>query len=315
MGVALLPDHARDSTGLLKRADVAMYVAKSTDMDICVYEAKDDRRSPQRLALVGDLRQALVRGELAVHFQPKVVLADASLEGVEALARWWHPTLGDVPPDEFVPVAERSGHIAELTLQVLDRTLAAATSWAASGPGAHDAVNLSPRSLLDPGLVSSVQDRLDHYGVPADRLTLEITESSVMADSSRTIATLHALRDLGVRLSVDDFGTGYSSLSYLKRLPVDEVKIDKSFVSTMEHRHGQQLYRPLDHRAGHQPRHARRREGVETPAVWERLRELGCDVAQGYLMGKTDAVRGDDPVGRSGMPGIRWSRRERRDGS
>jgi EAL domain-containing protein (putative c-di-GMP-specific phosphodiesterase class I) len=195
-----------------------MYAAKSTESDLCVYEAKDDRRSPQRLALVGDLRRALLDGDVVVHAQPKVTLSDGRLEGVEALARWWHARLGAVPPDDFIALAERSGQIAELTRQVLDQSLLAVREWAVDGLQLTVAVNISPRSLLDKDLVSVVRARLERHAVPPEAVTLEITEGCVMADPPRTIATLHALHDLGVRLSIDDFGTGYSSLSYLKRL-------------------------------------------------------------------------------------------------
>ncbi len=233
VGLAVAPQHGHDVSGLLKRADLAMYDAKGAAAGVRVYEPGMETTDPQRLALVGELRQAIDRGELAVHVQPKARLDSGAITGAEALVRWCHPTLGLLPPDEFVPVAERSGLIRPLTLFVLSRSLEACAEWRRAGLGITVAVNLSARSLVDLDLVDDVDRLLRHYAVPAHALTLEITESSVMTDPARAMGLLTALQDMGVRLSIDDFGTGYSSLSYLKRLPVHEVKIDRSFITNV----------------------------------------------------------------------------------
>ena len=287
LGIAVAPDHGNTVNDLLKRADVAMYAAKSAASGIAMYEPlRHEKRSPRRLTLVGDLRRALEAGELDLHVQAKASLLTGAIEGVEALSRFRGPRLGAVAPEEFIPVAERSGLIGELTRRVLDAGLGAVRHWLVDGRTISLAVNLSPRSLLDPELVPSVDAALRRHGVPPSLLTLEITESSVMAEPARAIGALHALRGLGLRLSLDDFGTGYSSLSYLKRLPVNEVKIDKSFVLTMDRdADNASIVRAIvDLGANLGLRVVA--EGVETLEVWCRLRELGCDVAQGYLLNR-----------------------------
>jgi diguanylate cyclase (GGDEF)-like protein len=286
LGIALAPAHAADAAGLLKRADMAMYDAKSTARRLRVFEPELDTDDPRRLTLVSELRAALQNGELSVHVQPQARLRSGEVVGVEALARWHSPTLGTVPPDEFIPVAERSGLIGPLTTRVLDATLAAWATWRAAGHDLGVAVNLSARSLLDPDLVEEVDRLLRRHGVPASRLTLEVTESAVMADPVRAVALLHALRDLGVRLSVDDFGTGYSSLAYLKRLPVQEVKIDRSFVTALGH-DAEDL--PIVRAIVDLGRHMGLEvvaEGVEDAATTELLASIGCDLAQGWYLGR-----------------------------
>ncbi len=233
IGLAVAPQHADDATGLLKRADLAMYDAKGSGAGVRVYEAAMDTTDPQRLTLVSDLRSAIEREELVVQVQPKARLDTGEVTGVEALVRWTHPVHGAIPPDEFVPVAERSGLIRPLTMLVLRRSLEACAQWQRLGSDISVAVNLSARSLVDLDLVEDVARLLRRYGVPARLLTLEITESSVMTDPARAMGLLVALQNMGVRLSIDDFGTGYSSLSYLKRLPVHEVKIDRSFITNV----------------------------------------------------------------------------------
>ena len=282
LGIALAPAHATDAAALLKRADMAMYDAKTSARRLRVFEAELDTDNPRRLTLVSELRAALQDGSLVVHVQPQTRLGSADVAGVEALARWHHPTLGDVPPDEFIPVAERSGLIGPLTTRVLDATLEAWAQWRAGGHDLSVAVNLSARSLHDPALVDEVARLLRRHGVPASRLTLEVTESAVMADPARAVALLHQLRDLGVRLSVDDFGTGYSSLSYLKRLPVQEVKIDRSFVTALGN-DAEDL--PIVRAIVDLGRHMGLEvvaEGVEDAATLELLDSIGCHLAQGW---------------------------------
>ncbi|PRY48501.1 diguanylate cyclase (GGDEF)-like protein [Geodermatophilus tzadiensis] len=286
LGIALAPVHATDAAGLLKRADVAMYDAKGAARGLRVYGADLDTADPRRLTLVAELRAALATGGIEVHVQPQARVTTGEVVGVEALVRWDHPELGRVSPEEFVPIAERTGLIGPLTTHVLDRSLAACAAWRAGGHDLAVAVNLSARSLYDADLVDEVARLLARHDVPAGRLTLEVTEGSVMADPARAIALLHQLRDLGVRLSVDDFGTGYSSLSYLKRLPVHEVKIDRSFVMGLQSgaedvaivRAVTDLGRHLDLEVV--------AEGVEDAATWELLREVGCDLVQGWYLGR-----------------------------
>jgi len=221
-----------------------------------------------------------------VHVQPQARLSSGTTVSVEALARWHHPELGTVPPDEFIPVAERSGLIGPLTTQVLDGSLAAVAEWRRQGQDLSIAVNLSTRSLHDADLVHEVSRLLRRHGVPASRLTLEVTESSVMADPARATAVLHQLRDLGARLSVDDFGTGYSSLSYLKRLPVHEVKIDRSFITGLA---GQGEDAAIVRAIIDLGRHLGLEvvaEGVEDRETWELLADMGCDLGQGWHLGR-----------------------------
>jgi diguanylate cyclase (GGDEF)-like protein len=286
VGVALAPDHATDPAVLLKRADLAMYDAKASSRGLRLYEPELHTDSPRRLTLVSELRAALQNGTVDVHVQPKARVRTGEVVGVEALVRWQHPELGWVPPDEFVPVAERSGLIGLLTTRVLDASLAACAQWRTAGRDLGVAVNLSARSLQDADLVEEVARMLRRHGVPANRLTLEVTEGSVMADAARAVALLHELRDLGVRLSVDDFGTGYSSLSYLQRLPVHEVKIDRSFVTGLG-REGENLVIvraiiDLGHHLGLEVV----AEGVEDRATSDLLASMSCDLVQGWHLAR-----------------------------
>jgi EAL domain-containing protein (putative c-di-GMP-specific phosphodiesterase class I) len=235
---------------------------------------------------VSDLRAALQNGGVEVYVQPQARLDDGVVVSVEALARWHHPELGWVSPEEFIGIAERSGLIGTLTTRVLDASLAACAQWRAAGHDVGIAVNLSARSLQGPDLLDEVYRLLRRHRVPAGRLTLEVTEGSVMADPARAIALLHQLRDLGVRLSVDDFGTGYSSLSYLKRLPVHEVKIDRTFVTTLgvENDDAAIVRAIID--LGRHLGLAVVAEGVEDQASWDLLRSMNCDLVQGWHLAR-----------------------------
>ena len=285
LGVAVV-DSSAGPTDLLRRADIAMFAAKSRRTGVETYRPELEVGSPQRLTLLTDLREAITRGELTVHFQPKVRLRDGQVVGAEALVRWVHPQRGFIGPDEFVPVAEHSGLITPLTFAVLRQSLDACASWRRAGRPLGVAVNISPRSLLDPSFVDEVARALAVVEVPASAVTLEITESSLMADPERAIEAMQRLRTLGLHLSIDDLGTGYSSLSYLQRLPVSEVKIDRSFLRP-DDTEGDSFaivgaIVDLGHRLG---RHVVA-EGVEDEATWARLQQLGCDSAQGYWMSR-----------------------------
>jgi diguanylate cyclase (GGDEF)-like protein len=286
LGLALAPAHATDPAGLLKRADMAMYGAKSSTKGLRVYEPALESDNARRLTLVAELRSALNSGEIEVHVQPQARTRTGEVAGVEALVRWRHPERGNVAPDEFIPVAERSGLIGPLTTRVLDLSLAALADWRRQGVDLSVAVNLSTRSLHDADLVEEVARLLRRHDVPASRLTLEVTESSVMADPARATALLHQLRDLGVRLSVDDFGTGYSSLSYLKRLPVHEVKIDRSFVMGLQDQGGDAaIVRAIVDLGRHLGLQVVA-EGVEDQETWDHLAAMGCDLVQGWHLSR-----------------------------
>ena len=286
IGVAIAPGQGRDASTLLRRADVAMYAAKNTTTGVAAYGENLDDYSPRKLALVGELRSVIDRDGLEVHYQPKLEMATGRVVGVEALVRWQHPVVGLVPPDEFVPIAERTGLIGPMTDFVLRSALAQCRRWEEAGHDLTVAVNLSARSLLDADLVDDIDRALDISGVDVSKLVLEITETSLMSDAEYAMQVLNRLSAMGLTLAIDDFGTGYSSLSYLKRLRVDEVKIDKSFVLNMENDENDavivrsiiDLARNLGLRVV--------AEGVETTRTWVALREMDCDIAQGYVISR-----------------------------
>ncbi|MFN8077712.1 MAG: EAL domain-containing protein [Kineosporiaceae bacterium] len=286
VGLAVVEDPEATVTSLVVQADVALQAAKQMSGPIVEYSPDIDNRAPHRLAIATDLRGALREGDLAIHVQPQASLSTGCLVGVEALVRWHHPTRGLVFPDEFIPVAETTGLVGELTQVVLDKALAAVAGYRSRGVEVPIAVNLSARSLVDAELVASVQRALRRHRLPAHLLTLEITESSVMDDPQRAIRTLTQLRALGITLAVDDFGTGYSSLSYLKRLPVQEVKIDKSFVMTLpvDADNASIVRSIVDLGANLGLRVIA--EGVEDAQSWNLLAAMGCDVAQGYHLAR-----------------------------
>ncbi|MEU0115623.1 bifunctional diguanylate cyclase/phosphodiesterase [Streptomyces bobili] len=282
-GVAVFPDHALDAEGLLRRADVAMYQAKRDRTGVEVYESKRDSNTPDRLGLLGDLRRALDAHEVQLHYQPKVRF-DGQVAGLEALVRWVHPERGKVPPDEFIAIAESSGLMPHLTEYVLDTALEQVARWRAQGLYVPVAVNVSPRDVHTPGFAGSVAARLARHGVPAAALQLEITEHVLLEDPQRAADTLNALTGHGVKMSLDDFGTGYSSLVHLRRLPVSELKIDRSFVARLAvDTEDAEIVRctvDLAHSLGLLVV----AEGVEDDETWERLRDLGCDAVQGWLV-------------------------------
>ncbi|MEV6393208.1 bifunctional diguanylate cyclase/phosphodiesterase [Streptomyces sp. NPDC051907] len=282
-GVAVFPDHALDAEGLLRRADVAMYQAKRDRTGVEVYESKRDSNTPDRLGLLGDLRRALDAGEVELHYQPKVRF-DGHVAGLEALVRWVHPDRGRVPPDEFIAIAESSGLMPHLTEYVLDTALAQVAVWRAQGLEVPVAVNVSPRDVHTPGFAGSVAARLARHGVPPGALQLEITEHVLLEDPQRAADTLAGLTDHGVKMSLDDFGTGYSSLVHLRRLPVSELKIDRSFVARLavDNEDAEIVRCTVD--LAHSLGLLVVAEGVEDDETWERLRDLGCDAVQGWLV-------------------------------
>jgi diguanylate cyclase (GGDEF)-like protein len=286
VGVVLHPAHGGDAVTLLQRADVAMYAAKASPAAVQSWQPALDTGDPRRLALVGELRRAIERDELTVLYQPKVALPGGHLVGVEALVRWRHPVHGLLGADEFIPLAERTGLVLPLTDAVLAAALRQCRAWLDAGRRMGVAVNLSARGLLDPHLADRVEKLLTDGRVPPELLTLEITESSVMADVGRSLPVLQRLARAGLTLSVDDFGTGYSSLAYLRRLPVHEVKIDKSFVLSMGTDLGDaaivETIVGLAHHLGLRVV----AEGVEDEGSRDQLVAMGCDVVQGYLLSR-----------------------------
>ncbi len=279
VGVAVAERDA-DPVTVLRWADLALYAAKGNRTGLEVYRPELDAAGSSRLGLLADLRDAISDRALTVHYQPQVDISSGRVVGVEALVRWQHPRYGALSPDEFIPLAEHSSLITPLTVIVLETALRDLRSWN-GGDGLSMAVNMSPRSLLDPGIVEHVRRALEEAQVPPSSLTLEITENSLMSDPEGAIAALESLRALGVRLSIDDLGTGYSSLAYLQRLPVDEVKIDRSFVMVFPDPSAEAVVGAIVDLAHRLHRHVVA-EGVEQAETMVALQELGCDVAQGY---------------------------------
>ncbi|MBV8461851.1 MAG: bifunctional diguanylate cyclase/phosphodiesterase, partial [Acidimicrobiales bacterium] len=284
IGISLAPLHGSDPSSLLKRADVAMYSSKSTSRRVTVYDPEIDRSSTRRLVLASDLRNAIAAEELEVWYQPVARIHDGSICGFEALLRWRHPEYGPVSPDEFIPVAEQTGLIETLTWWVLREALEQLRKWRDSGFDLSVSVNVSARSLLDAEIVDRLARIITSTGVPKDSLTLEITESSIMIDPDRSERILNGLSDLGVRIAIDDFGTGYSSLSRLKALPVQLVKIDRSFVQRMCADNGDEAIVRTTIELARNMGHTVVAEGVEDRETWDQLAMLGCDEAQGYFL-------------------------------
>lgn len=286
VGVAVHPDHGSDASVLLQRVDLATTAAKSVPGSVQLYSPALESRSLRRLGLAGDLRRALDDGELEVYFQPKVTLRDRRLVGVECLARWEHPAHGTVAPDDFVAVAEHTGQLGRLTEFVLRESLRRSRDWQQGGQPLSVSVNLAARTLTDQHFPALVGELLDEYGVPPQRLTLEITEAGVLDGTERPIPTLRRLRDLGVRLSVDDFGTGNSSLAQLRRLPVHEVKVDRSFVQGMATDPSDLAIVNAVVTLSQQFGLAVVAEGVESELTLELLQDIGCEIGQGFLFSR-----------------------------
>jgi diguanylate cyclase (GGDEF)-like protein len=286
IGVALCPDHGDDVHTLVQRADVAMYDAKRAQAGIATYSAERDPYSADRLGLLAELRRAIERDELVLHYQPKVSVDGGEVIGVEALVRWQHPTRGLLGPVEFVPLAERTGTVAELTRWVVATALRQARAWIEAGRPLPVAVNLAAANIVDVTLPDAIAALLAEHGVPGGLLECEISEHTVMADPLRAMEVLGRLRDMGLRLSLDDFGTGHSSLAYLKRLPLDEVKIDRSFVAGMtQDENDAVIVRSTIDLARNLGLDVVA-EGVEDAATLHGLGELRCDVAQGFHLSR-----------------------------
>jgi diguanylate cyclase (GGDEF)-like protein len=287
IGIAISPDDGDDPDTLLRRADIALFVAKQPRGAFVRYAPEQERQGASRLTLMADLREALqCDEELFLQYQPLVRLADRSLAGVEALVRWRHPERGLVPPLEFVPFAEKTRLIKPLTRWVLVSALKQTVAWQRGGHSIPVSVNISMRDLVDPEFPEMIATLLGAAQASPSLLVLEITESLIMTEPERAIDTLSQLRKLGVRLAVDDFGTGYSSLAYLHRLPVHEIKIDKSFVAAITGEANRANIVRASVELGHGLQLECVAEGVEDARTWDLLGALGCDLAQGYFISR-----------------------------
>jgi diguanylate cyclase (GGDEF)-like protein/PAS domain S-box-containing protein len=287
LGIALFPEHGRDGAALMKRADVAMYEAKRNKMGFAVYDPSKDQHSLRNLSLMGELRTALDKQQLVLYYQPKVNMQTGRVSGVEALVRWHHPQHGLMYPNEFISLAEQAGLIKQVTLWVLKEAMTQSRDWEQSGIDVSMAVNLSVHNLHDATFPQEVASILRVFSSDqVNRLRFEITETAMMVDPSRALEILNALGTMGIRLSIDDFGTGYSSLSYLKQLPVAELKIDKSFIMSMEENDNDAVIVRSTIELAHNIGLRVVAEGVEDKKTYEMLAALSCDSVQGFYISR-----------------------------
>ena len=286
IGIVLCPQHGTDVPTLMRRADIAMYVAKRTGAGGLLYDSDHETTQPERLSLMGELRRAVEQGDLALHYQPKIDVATGEVRSVEALVRWDHATRGFVSPDRFIPFAEQTGYIKAITRWVAGEAIAQCAKWHEAGMPLEVSINVSARDLLGNDLPDVFAELLRQHRLEPRWVWIEITESAVMDDPAGALNTMRRLHDLGLRLSIDDFGTGYSSLAYLKRMPVDEIKIDKSFVMGMATDRDDETIVRSTIDLGHNMGLKVVAEGVEDVASLQRLRALRCDMVQGYLFAK-----------------------------
>ncbi len=295
IGISLSPQHGTDAETLMQRADVAMYIAKASHSGFEIYDSDKDQYSPNRLALVAELRRAIEERQLVVWYQPKIDLGSRRLIGAEALVRWNHPRHGMMPPDEFIGLAEHTGLIGPMTTYVLEEALQQCLAWRTSGsPDFKVAVNLSVKNLMDVELPRHINALLTKCRLVPDALQLEITESSIMEDPERAIEVLTRLHEMGIGIAIDDFGTGYSSLAYLRRLPVDEMKIDRSFVRGMMSSENDAVIVRSVIDLGRNLGLVVVAEGIEDRESMERLEALGCTVGQGYHIARPMDTEGFD---------------------
>ncbi len=286
IGIALFPDHSEDEKTLIQRADIAMYVAKQAGNGYAVYDSQHDHYSTSRLAILSELRSAIEDNQMVLYYQPIVNFKNSRVMGAEALVRWQHPERGIIPPDQFIQLAEQTGIIGQLTLSVLDQALRQCWIWHQAGLEIGVSMNLSARSIQDQQLMDQVIGLLGNYSLPPNRLKLEVTETAIMNDSTQAKQVLTRLSKMGIRFAIDDFGTGYSSLSYLKKLPVDEIKIDKSFIKEMTVNKEDAVIVHAIINLAHNLGLKVVAEGVENRETWDKLVALGCDAAQGYYMSR-----------------------------
>ena len=291
IGIALYPVHGRDPMTLFRHADVAMYIAKRRHEGYSVYDARQDQYSPHRLTLLGDLRKAIAAGALQLCYQPQAEVKTGCVKSVEALVRWQHPVHGFLPPDQFLPLAEQTGLITPLTHWVVETAVQQCRYWLDEGHALRIAVNLSVWNLRDTILPDTIATLLARYRVPPQLLCVEVTESAMMADVERTLRVLKCLFALGVRIAIDDYGTGYASLAYLKRLPADELKIDRAFVQHLAQDQADEAIVRSTVTLAHSLGMCVVAEGVEDQVTWKMLATLGCDRIQGYYLSRPVPAR------------------------
>lgn len=282
IGIAIFPEHGKDVDTIMQRADVAMYVAKQNNEGFAIYSPKLDKYTPKRLILIGALRQAIENGDLVLHYQPKINVKTNRITGVEALVRWQHEEHGLIQPNDFVPLAERTGLHKQLFFWVIKTALAQAEQWYNNQLKIGISVNLSPSTLLDADLPDVITGLLASSTLPANYITFEITEGSIIKDPERALEVLVRLAKMGVNISIDDFGTGYSSLSYLKKMPASELKIDQSFVKDMLKNENDEVIVRSTIDLAHNMGLKVVAEGVEEKEIVARLKLLGCDIIQGF---------------------------------
>jgi len=286
IGAAIFPEHGNDTDTIMQRANVALFASKQGNKQFTIYSTNLDKNNPHRLTMMGELRQAITNNDLVLHYQPKIDLNQRRISGVEALVRWQHPEHGFLPPDEFIPMAERTGLIKLLSITVLKEALSQAEELHKKNLKLSISINLSPSTFLDSDLPDLIIGMLSLYEIPPAYIIFEITESSMIKDPDLALEILNRLTKRGLKISIDDFGTGYSSLAYLKKLPVNEIKIDKSFVTDMLTSENDAVIVKsiidLSHNLGLNVV----AEGVEDKETVDRLQSLGCDVLQGYYFSK-----------------------------
>jgi diguanylate cyclase (GGDEF)-like protein len=305
VGVAVAPAHATQADQLLSRADVAMYTAKGSLTGLSVFSAEHEKEGAGRLALMSDLRRAVDEGELVLYYQPQIDLRTGAMTSVEALVRWMHPKRGLVGPDEFIPLAERTGLIKRLTRSVLTEAIRQARAWELAGLRVPIAVNLSMRNIHDPQLPQTIAQLLQRWDARPELLRLEMTETVLAADPQRALQTMDSLRAMGVHIALDDFGIGYSSLAYLNRLPLDEIKIDRSFVIGMIDNESSATIVRATVDLGHGLGYGVVAEGVENAETRQRLSALGCDAIQGFLVARPmPADQTAEWIGKAGLPTV-----------
>lgn len=285
-GVAASPEHGRDAAAVMRNAGVALAWARENGSRVELYSPEHDAVSEDRIALVAELRHAIENDQLVLFYQPKSSFSDGKIHGVEALVRWVHPERGFVPPDAFIPLAEETDLMRPLTLYVLEEAFKQVGEWRLRGIEICVAVNISARNLLDAELPNDIASLMEKWSVDPSWIELEVTETTVMNDQSRSAAVLQTLSDMGLRLSIDDYGTGYTSLEYLRRLPVDGLKIDRLFVQNLNDEAKDEIIVRSTIELGRGLGLDIVAEGVETQEVWDKLQELGCDLAQGYFLSR-----------------------------
>ena len=286
LGIAIYPEHGDDELTLIMHGDAAMYEAKRQKLGVAVYQPEMGEGKNEAVALKGELRRAIAEGEMVLHFQPKIDFSAQKINGVEALVRWQHPRLGLLYPDSFISLAEHSGQIKPLTIEVLKLAMLQIQVWREQGMEFPVAVNISSVNLQDRGFPETVAAMMTEYEVPSRLLELEVTETAIMTEPISAIDNIRKLDNIGVQVSIDDFGTGYSSMAYLQKLLVAKIKIDKSFVIDMDKDQKDDVIVRSTIELAHNLGLKAVAEGVESAEVWERLKAMGCDSAQGYYMSK-----------------------------